>query len=204
VRGGILTPVGDFDALVLAGGTAQRLGGADKPALEVGGRAMLDRVLTAASESGADRLVVVGPRRPTAYAVTWCREEPPGGGPVAAIAAALPHLSAPHVTVLAADLPFVDAGTVGRLVRAATGHDGAMLVDPTGRDQMLCAVYAREALSGAIAGQPPAGVPLRRIIARLDVVRLPDDAGASFDCDTWDDLARARGEAGKEEGGRAR
>ncbi|WP_198601894.1 NTP transferase domain-containing protein, partial [Streptomyces sp. MH60] len=36
-----------YDAVVLAGGAARRLGGADKPGLRVGARALLDRVLAA-------------------------------------------------------------------------------------------------------------------------------------------------------------
>ncbi|MYS05028.1 NTP transferase domain-containing protein, partial [Streptomyces sp. SID6041] len=32
------------DAVVLAGGAARRLGGADKPGVRVGGRPLLDRV----------------------------------------------------------------------------------------------------------------------------------------------------------------
>ncbi|WP_438949006.1 NTP transferase domain-containing protein, partial [Streptomyces harbinensis] len=36
-----------FDAIVLAGGAARRLGGADKAAVTVGGRPLLDRVLDA-------------------------------------------------------------------------------------------------------------------------------------------------------------
>ncbi|NEC15321.1 NTP transferase domain-containing protein, partial [Streptomyces sp. SID8014] len=40
-------PVGAFDAVVLAGGGARRLGGVDKPGLRVGGRALVDRVLAA-------------------------------------------------------------------------------------------------------------------------------------------------------------
>ncbi|MYQ48709.1 NTP transferase domain-containing protein, partial [Streptomyces sp. SID4985] len=34
-----------YDAVVLAGGAARRLGGADKPGVRVGGRPLLDRVL---------------------------------------------------------------------------------------------------------------------------------------------------------------
>lgn len=47
-----------YDAIVLAGGAAKRLGGADKPGVRVGGRALLDRVLGACT--GAGTTVVVG------------------------------------------------------------------------------------------------------------------------------------------------
>ncbi|NED17374.1 NTP transferase domain-containing protein, partial [Streptomyces sp. SID9913] len=36
-----------YDAVVLAGGAARRLSGADKPGVHVGGRALIDRVLAA-------------------------------------------------------------------------------------------------------------------------------------------------------------
>ncbi|WP_329021309.1 DUF6457 domain-containing protein [Streptomyces sp. NBC_00690] len=80
-----------FDAIVLAGGRAQRLGGADKPGLSVGGRTLLDRVLAACR--GARRTVVVGGRRGTERPVVWAQENPPGGGPVAALDAGLRQLA---------------------------------------------------------------------------------------------------------------
>jgi molybdopterin-guanine dinucleotide biosynthesis protein A len=83
-----------YDALVLAGGAARRLGGTDKPALAVGGRMLLDRVLAACA--AARTTVVVGPRRPTARPVLWTREEPAGGGPLPALAAGLAALDAAH------------------------------------------------------------------------------------------------------------
>ncbi|NGO81562.1 NTP transferase domain-containing protein [Streptomyces sp. YC504] len=84
-----------YDAVVLAGGAAKRLGGVDKPAVQVGGRALLDRVLTACAAAGTT--VVVAPPRPTLRPVVWAREEPAGGGPLAALAAgveALEHAGA--------------------------------------------------------------------------------------------------------------
>lgn len=57
-----------FDAIVLAGGGAARLDGADKPALDIGGASLLERVLTAVAD--ADRIVVVGPVRPASRPVT--------------------------------------------------------------------------------------------------------------------------------------
>ncbi|MEU9136347.1 NTP transferase domain-containing protein [Streptomyces sp. NPDC048404] len=103
-----------YDAVVLAGGAARRLGGEDKPGVRVGGRTLLDRVLAACAD--ATRTVVVAGPRPTARPVEWAREDPPGGGPLAALDAGLRHTAAPYVLVLSADLPFLEEKTVRRLL----------------------------------------------------------------------------------------
>ncbi|WP_328838124.1 NTP transferase domain-containing protein [Streptomyces europaeiscabiei] len=187
-----------FDAVVLAGGAARRLGGADKPAVRVGGRALLDRVLTACA--GAGVTVVVAEPRLTARPVLWAREEPPGGGPLAALGAGLRHTTAPYVVVLSADLPFLEEATVQRLLDAlsqgAGPADGVLVTDPDGRDQPLVAVYRAEALRRELARLAAGhdgltGLPLRRLTAALRLTRITDPV-ASFDCDTWDDIAAAR------------
>ncbi|MHA5049607.1 DUF6457 domain-containing protein [Streptomyces sp. SD15] len=200
-----------YDAVVLAGGAARRLGGADKPGVRVGGRALLDRVLAACAEAGTT--VVVAEPRTTARPVAWAREDPPGGGPVAALDAGLRHTTAPYVVVLSADLPFLDEGTVRRLLaplqESGPPHDpakpegvregapdGVLLTDPDGRDQPLVAAYRaaalRRELSTLAAGHGGlTGLPLRRLTAALDLIRISDPV-ASFDCDTWDDIAAAR------------
>ncbi|MEU6094373.1 NTP transferase domain-containing protein [Streptomyces sp. NPDC047079] len=185
-----------YDAVVLAGGAARRLGGADKPGVRVGGRALLDRVLTACS--GAATTVVVADPRGTARPVVWAREEPPGAGPVSALDAGLRRTTAGCVVVLSADLPFLEAGTVRRLLAAlrANSAEGVVLTDPEGRDQPLVAAYRSAALRRELARLATeqdglAGLPLRRLVARLVLTRVSDPV-ASFDCDTWDDIAAAR------------
>ncbi|AYV28792.1 molybdopterin-guanine dinucleotide biosynthesis protein MobA [Streptomyces sp. ADI95-16] len=188
-----------FDAVILAGGGAHRLGGVDKPALSVGARALLDRVLDACPD--ARTTVVVGDRRPTARPVRWTRETPPGGGPLAALDAGLHETTAPLILVLSADLPFLDRPAVRALLDAAAAvGDGAALRDPDGRDQPLVAVYRTEALRREIALLATEhgslrGLPLRALTAGLDLtpVSVTESAPlASFDCDTWEDLAAAR------------
>ncbi len=205
-----------FDAVVLAGGAARRLGGADKPAVRVGGHTLLDRVLAACAAAG--HTVVVGPRRPTARPVRWAREDPPGGGPLPALAAGLAALDAARggakgpgaVLVLAADLPFLTAGTVEALLAALTrAEDGGraepeavMLTDAGGRDQPLAAAYRPEPLRRELAllraeHGGTAGLPLRLLTGELAVRAITDPTGrASFDCDTWEDVAVARARLG--------
>jgi molybdopterin-guanine dinucleotide biosynthesis protein A len=181
-----------FDAIVLAGGAAARLGGADKPALDVGGSALLDHVLAAVAD--ADRIVVVGPGRPAVVPVIWCREEPPGGGPVAALAAGLPHVEADVVLTLAADLPWIGPA-VPVLLAALTGStaDCAALVDGAGRVNYLSAAWRRASLVRALTvlGEPT-GAPMRGLVSTATLLEVPDEGSWGLDCDTWDDIDGAR------------
>ncbi|RPK62326.1 molybdopterin-guanine dinucleotide biosynthesis protein MobA [Streptomyces sp. ADI96-02] len=186
-----------YDVIVLAGGAAKRLGGADKPGVRVGGRALLDRVLAACADAGAT--VVVGGRRATARPVAWTREEPEGGGPLAALGAGVGLTAAERVLVLSADLPFLSRETVDALLAAADedGREGALCTDPAGRDQPLVAVYRAEPLRRELALLATehgslAGLPLRLLTVELDLARVDAGPLAAFDCDTWDDIAAAR------------
>jgi molybdopterin-guanine dinucleotide biosynthesis protein A len=179
-----------FDAIVLAGGTARRLGGTAKPQLAVGGRTLLDRAVLAVS--AARRVVVVGPPQPVTGEVTFCREDPPAGGPVAAIAAGLPLTAADVVVVLAADLPWI-APAVPALLAALPASGVALLVDGTGRPNHLAAAWRRPDLVRALdAVGAPAGAPVRALVDAVDQVHVPDPDGWGRDCDTWEDLADAR------------
>jgi molybdopterin-guanine dinucleotide biosynthesis protein A len=179
-----------YDALVLAGGAGSRLGGVAKPQLAIGGRTLLDRVVGAVAD--AQRVVVVGPEQPVGRPVVFCREEPPGAGPVAAIAAGVPHASADVVVVLAADLPWI-APAIPLLLAAAPPAGAAFLVDAAGRLNYLASAWRRTALVRALAALgPPAGAAMRSLAGAVEQVAVPDQGGWGRDCDTWDDLAQAR------------
>jgi molybdopterin-guanine dinucleotide biosynthesis protein A len=187
-----------YTAVVLAGGRAARLGGAPKPQLEVGGRTMLAVVLEATADAAAR--VVVGPPQPVPDGVRVVREEPPGGGPVAALGAGLAVVDTDVVAVLAADLPFLTADVVHQLRERLTG-DGVLVVDDTGQDQLLLGVWRTAALRSALP-ERAAHTSLRKVLSPLAVRRLrpPPHAGQPApwtDCDTPADLARARSQAAR-------
>jgi molybdopterin-guanine dinucleotide biosynthesis protein A len=183
-----------YDAIVPAGGAAVRLGGIDKAMVPVAGRTLIERAIDAVA--GAGRVVVVGPPRDIDREIVWTREEPPGGGPVAAVGAGLDEVTADVVIVLASDLPFIDAEVIGRLVDAIGARDGAIAVDRGGRDQMLVGAYRTDALRRAVERLPEvAGASMRTLISALDVARVTDD-DAAIDCDTWADVERASARGG--------
>ena len=181
-----------WDAVVLAGGRARRMGSDDKLLLDVGGQSMLSRVLDAVA--GADRIVVVGPRRAVdsprddADDMVWCREQPEGSGPAAALRAGLEHVDAPLVVVVAGDQPFVDAAIVRQLV-AGVRDDGVVAVDGSLQPQWLCSAWRTEALRTAPLAPNES---LRVALGQLRWRPLPVDPLTTLDCDTPEDLRRAR------------
>ncbi|MEU3692089.1 NTP transferase domain-containing protein [Streptomyces narbonensis] len=187
-----------YDAVVLAGGAARRLGGSDKPGVRVGGRTLLDRVLAACPDAG--RTVVVGDPRPTVRPVRWTREEPPGGGPVPAVAAGVRETEAEVVLVFSADLPFLAPDTVRSLLESLAGApaaEAAVLTDGEGRDQPLVAAYrtgplVRELTRLTHDARGLAHTPLRHLTEGLRLTRVAAGPLASFDCDTWEDIVAAR------------
>lgn len=196
---------GPAAAIVLAGGRGHRLGDVDKPELaDRDGRTLLDRVLAAVS--GA-LVVVVGPPRSLAPGILSVREHPPGGGPAAAVAVgclALSASSSPQsqlppdalVAVLAADLPYVTAGTVDRLCAALdsdpTAH-GALLIDSSGRRQLLVGVWRQGALLAAVLQRESwYGASVKELLAPIRVVESLALGDEFVDIDTPDDLRRWR------------
>ena len=179
-----------YAGIVVAGGSARRLSGVDKPALSVGGQPLLARAIHALS--GAERVIAVGPRRP-GFDVVWTREPVPGTGPVAALAAGLGFVpeDVEAVAVLAADLPGVRRSTVDRLVAAIGDGEGAVLVDASGARQWLLGAWRVAALKAALPEQLE-NAALRRVLGGLAVTEVPAERGEADDIDTPEDLERHR------------
>jgi molybdopterin-guanine dinucleotide biosynthesis protein A len=183
---------GPAAAIVLAGGRGRRLGGLDKPGLRTGARTLLQVALDAL---GAVPVVVVGPLRDVPVGVVLTREDPPGGGPAAAVVAGLAALpddlpADAAVAVLAADLPAIDAAAIGRLCASLTG-DGALLVDGQGRPQWLIGVWRHGALRTAAARRPDwHGSPVRELFGPLRAAEVGGHEAATVDVDTPEDLRR--------------
>ncbi|MFJ2032592.1 molybdenum cofactor guanylyltransferase [Streptosporangium sp. NPDC087985] len=175
-----------YDACILAGGLARRLGGLDKPGLRVAGRPLIESVAAAVPDAG--KLIVVGAHRPGLPRAVFVREDPPGGGPVPALRAGLAEVTAPWVALLAADLPFLTAGHVSALLDAA--ETGAVLLDDGGREQWLAGVWRTAELASALTRYERRS--LHGLLAPLAPVTLHLAGQPWFDCDTAEDLRRAR------------
>ena len=145
----------------------------------------------------ADPVIEVGPGRSHLTAVS---EDPPGAGPLAAVAAGASALAGAGwsgpVLVVATDLPRLDEG----LLRWLVSHPDPRSVVPVaaGRVQPLCARYCADDLHVAgrlvAAGRRAMG----DLLAAIDAHRAPEeewsaassDLSALCDADTPGDLER--------------
>ena len=189
--------------IVLAGGRSRRMG-ADKCALRLGGRTLIQRVADALGEV-ADEIAVAGaagrepPPLRTARPLLRVADAAEGGGPLAGVLAGLEATSAPVAVVVACDLPFVRPALLRLLAERARA--GAPFVAPLheGRPQPLCSAWRRDALP-ALRERAASGKRAASMLGAPGAVLLPpeawraaDPAAASFaNVNTPADLARAR------------
>lgn len=177
-----------FDAVILCGGSARRLGGADKASVSLGGVTFLERAAQAAVD--AQRTIAVGPQRPAPTGLLWTIEDPPGGGPVAALGAGMELVREDLVAVLGVDFPFLEPETIRQLITQLGDADGAILADHEGRHQFLVGVYRSAKMRDALDRTPNGDRAMRHLIESLDL-QVIEDPRAATDCDTWDEVRAA-------------
>lgn len=177
-------------AIILTGGRASRLGAVDKASVEIDGIPLVDHVYSAVR--GCAPIIAVGPPSTGRPGIRVVREQPPFGGPVAAIAAglaALDNADAVETWILACDLPLAPA-LVERVRRVTLPPhaDAVIAVDSDGREQWLAGRYRINALHEALTRFPdPSGVSMRALIATLNLHHVADE-GSARDLDTWADI----------------
>jgi molybdopterin-guanine dinucleotide biosynthesis protein A len=135
-------------AAILVGGRATRLGGVVKAHLRVGGERILDRQLAVLRPRFAAIALVAGDPAPFgADGLPIVSGEPPGAGPLGALAAALAWSPEERLFVVAGDMPYLDGGVVDLLCARAAGP-GADAAVPYVRTlpDPLHAVYRRACL----------------------------------------------------------
>ncbi|TAM59627.1 nucleotidyltransferase family protein [bacterium] len=189
----------DVVIVLLAAGRALRLG-RPKLAEVVGGRTLLERALEACRHHPT--IVVVGPQSeellrrlgPPAHVRSIVRQPAPERG--LASSARLGACAAPRgaaVAIVLADRPFLTSETVDRVIERYR-EGGAEVVYPVVQGvpahPVVFGPTLRERLERVSGGESLRA--LRDAPGALTARVECDDAGALFDVDTEDDLARAR------------
>lgn len=181
-----------YDAVIVAGGTGERLGGVSKPDLVVRQARLLDHVLDAVA-TARSRVVVGAVEVPDGVIRT--SEEPPRSGPAAGVVAGLTALGepVPFVALLASDLAH-PVPAVERLLDAmdpAQPVDGWCLTDGDDHLQWLLGIYRTASLREATTRLgDPVNRSMGALIGSLHLHAVPADDELVADIDTPADLRR--------------
>ena len=160
----------DAAGFVLVGGRSSRMG-RDKASLTYRGVPMACHIARLIAPV-VDQVSLVGD--PAAYGhlgLPVVADEHPGHGPTAAIVSVLRATGSMFNIVTACDVPAVRTDVFSAMLERIQRMNVQCVVPvtPDGREQVLCAVYRRDALSGLDCGEPR----LRTAIRRLSVDYWP-------------------------------
>ncbi len=182
-----------LSVIILTGGESRRFG-SDKSHALIGIKSLVEELLTSLSRNM--EIVVVGPTienasRPLKYA----REDPVGGGPVAAISAGLELVQSEFVAIIATDMPFASQIIEALSKAMPFDHDALVPLDAQGVRQPLCAIYRVASLRRALTTLGNVVSQSMRNLAQLlevkEVSLSPELERILIDIDTPSDLERA-------------
>ncbi len=179
-------------AIILAGGRGSRLGGVRKADLRIGGERLLERVLNAVE--GCEPRIVVGYEDLQVPESVWVtREDPPGSGPAAGVAAGMELVGedAQWVLTLACDLPGVSAAVPLLLDAAAEADARTEAISASSEDRLewLVSIHRTHSLRHAITNQEGGVVncSMRRLYSGLQWEQVAAPPASTHDIDTWED-----------------
>jgi molybdopterin-guanine dinucleotide biosynthesis protein A len=190
--------------VLLAGGLARRMGGGDKPMRQIGGRTILERVITRLKPQ-CDELVLNANGDPARFAsfglpvIADSVENFPG--PLAGILAALDWTAAnrPGVSLVfsaAADCPFLPRDLVARLTEALVNENAQLAVAASDEQSHpvigLWSVALRDELRHALVQEDIRKIDRWTARYRLATVSWPTEPlDPFFNANTMDDIAEA-------------
>lgn len=191
-------------AIILAAGTARRMGGVSKTELDLHGRTLVAHVVDGARAAGFDPLVVAPPDLALPSGTPRCLEDPPLGGPAAGLLAGVRHSpGADAYALLAGDAPYAPRALPTLLAALRPGaftsvaHDIARADPQGGKASFLPSVVLGDSLrarADALASGGAHGLSLRGLLGELSCVdvTVADREAVISDVNTWEDLARLR------------
>jgi molybdenum cofactor guanylyltransferase len=135
----------EVEGFILAGGASSRMG-ADKAHLRLGGRTLVGRAAAALGAVTSGVSVVSSKPDAAAFGLPVVPDLLEGRGALGGLHAALAHANSGWAMILSCDLPFVTAALCERLdALRGPEADAVAPLQPDGRPQPLCALYARAA-----------------------------------------------------------
>ncbi len=180
-------------AVVLCGGRGRRLGGVDKPLVELAGKTLLAHLIERL-EPQVNAIVLSGVRLRQAYesfGYPLVEDEDPDQGPLAGIVSARSVVQTPWILTTPADTPFLPSDLVSSLASCCR-RTGAAVVTAGGHRQNLAMLLDRERMESLTRFYADGGRAVHRWLTANGVEEVELPAPGFFNINTPDDLARAR------------
>ncbi|MFI5177641.1 MAG: molybdenum cofactor guanylyltransferase [Vicinamibacterales bacterium] len=168
-------------AAILAGGQARRFAGRDKSRLVIEGRSIIVRQMEVLQRV-AHEIYIVGPRSDL-YAdigVPVYADLLPGRGALGGLFTALEVAEADAVLVVGCDLPFLDAGLLGRLVERSGAGDAAWVSTAARGPEPLVACYRRAVRDRVLDRLRAGALKLAELGSAITIVEVGDAEVAEF------------------------
>ena len=164
----------NVDGVVLCGGRARRMGGADKPLLMVGTRSLLERVLASLGPQLGQIMLSCSSAidRYAGFGLPLIIDRRHDVGPLAGIEGALEVCRTELLSVWPGDMPEPPTDIVARLA-AALGDADAAVVHADGRIQNLCLLVRRRCRDGLTRWLDGGGRSVEGWLATLQVQVVP-------------------------------
>jgi molybdopterin-guanine dinucleotide biosynthesis protein A len=192
-----------FSSIALAGGKSLRLG-RNKLREQVGGRALLSRVIDTLGALDGDIIIVAGAGQdltlfPAGQRVKIVADIYPGGGVLGGIYTGLTASDSFHNLVVACDMPFLNTALLRYLIEAAESYD-AVVPRLNGFIEPLHAVYAKSCLPHIKTEIESGRRDIRSFFSRVkvryveseEIDRFDPQRLSLFNINTEDDLKKAR------------
>jgi molybdopterin-guanine dinucleotide biosynthesis protein A len=139
-------PVVGISAVILAGGQSLRMGGVNKALLTLGGRPIIERVLSVLTPIFPEVILITNTPHDFHYlGLPMFKDLIPGSGSLGGLYTGLSLCAGSHGFLVACDMPFLKEPIVRRLIGLVGDHD---VVIPRIRDRLepLHAVYSKRCL----------------------------------------------------------
>lgn len=186
----------NITAVILAGGRARRLQGADKALLEIGGQPLLAHLI-AAIRPQVSRLLINSNRPEKNYAAfglpVIADSLPDHPGPLAGILAALEHDEGEWLLAVPCDMPFLPPDLVARLLSNLRAQDADVCSPSDGAQLHAAIVLLHRRVQPALRDYLAAGQ--RKVqdwlhLQRLAIADFSDCPDAFANVNTAQDLTR--------------
>jgi molybdenum cofactor guanylyltransferase len=162
-------------AVILAGGESKRLKGQNKALMEVGGRRVMDRLMSVLAPRFSEIILVTNePLRYLEWDLIIVTDHFDQRSSLTGIHAGLFTASNPHVLVTACDMPFVQASMIELLLGALAPHLDVIIPKTALGFEPMMAIYSKRCLKPMEAALRKRQYQIQKFFPQVRTLRIEE------------------------------